>query len=275
MKSIIYKISINKTKNYLLLIFLICTIVTLTFNPVFAESNEKNSSLKKSDDSKAIEISNRVLKVINKERAKYSIKPLELNHRLLKISKKRSVELSKKISHTRTNGKYFSTISYLVFAENIGAGFKSPESFARAIIKSKQHRENILNPKLKTVATTYTYNKKGVGGHKWYWSQVFGMDSKYKYKKVTGLKVSKRTKNNITLSWDKKKSSKITGYQILKYNNKLKKYTVVKTSEGINNTKYTKNFKKGTKYKYKVRAYEKNSKKTYYSFPNSSLTVST
>jgi len=265
----------NKVRNYALLVFIIFITIFLTFSPVFGKSVE-NKNYSKDIDSKSLKEANAVLKIINKERAKYSIKPLKLDKRLLKLSKSRSMEISNKVNHVRPNGKYFSSISHLVFAENIGVGYKSPKKFAKATIKSERHRKNILNPRFKTIGISYSYVKNGVGGYKWYWSQLFGLDSKYKYKKVTGLKVSKKEKNDFTISWDRKKSPKIEGYQILEYNSKLKKYKIIKINKGNKNTKFNKkNYKKGSTYQFKIKSFSKGNKKTYYGIPSASLKVHT
>ena len=77
------------------------------------------------------------------------------------------------------------------------------------------------------------------------------------------VKNENSTKKKVTVSWSK--VNKANGYEVWKAvkNGKFKK---VKTFKSVNNVKWTDTaVKKGTTYKYKIRAYAKKGGKTYYS----------
>ena len=81
--------------------------------------------------------------------------------------------------------------------------------------------------------------------------------------KVKKLKVTDKTKTAVTLKWNK--NNKADGYCIYKYNASKKKYIEVKTVKA-STLKYTvKELKKGTKYKFAVKAYKQVNGKTYWS----------
>ena len=82
---------------------------------------------------------------------------------------------------------------------------------------------------------------------------------------VKGLKLTTKS-SSITLKW--KKQSNVTGYQIYRYNASTGKYEKIKTIKGMSTVTYTnKGLKKGTTYKYKVRAYKTSgTKKLFGSF---------
>ncbi len=80
---------------------------------------------------------------------------------------------------------------------------------------------------------------------------------------VKGLKVRAKKKRRAVLSW--KKSVNARGYQILRATKKTGKYKVIKTIKNVKIVKYTdKRLRKGKKYFYKVRAFNKYAGKTFY-----------
>ncbi len=89
-------------------------------------------------------------------------------------------------------------------------------------------------------------------------------------KKVTGLKITKKTTNSISMSW--KKVSGITGYKVYSYNASKKAYTLVGKTK--TNSYNVKSLKANTTYKFKVRAYKTIKNKQYLS-TNSSVVSST
>ena len=76
------------------------------------------------------------------------------------------------------------------------------------------------------------------------------------------------------LTWAKVEKAK--GYRIYIYDSKTKKYKKLKTVTGENNKTYElKGLKAGKTYKYKVRAYRKIGKKTYWGKPSAAVTLTT
>lgn len=79
---------------------------------------------------------------------------------------------------------------------------------------------------------------------------------------VKNFKAKSKTDSTITLTWDMTKGS--SGYQILVYNEKLKKYTVAKTIGNYKLEEYTfKNLIDNKQYKFKIRAYKTVNGKRY------------
>ncbi len=78
---------------------------------------------------------------------------------------------------------------------------------------------------------------------------------------VSGLKVSAKTKNSVTLKWNK--NSKADGYNVYRYNTSTKKYTKLATVKAGTLTKKLTKLKKGTNYTFAVQAYKKVGKTTY------------
>jgi hypothetical protein len=80
--------------------------------------------------------------------------------------------------------------------------------------------------------------------------------------KVTGVSTASKTKNSIKLSW--KAQSGVSGYQVWMYDTDLGEYVKVKNVSKDFNSATISKLKKGTTYKFKIRAYVKSGSKTYY-----------
>lgn len=61
-------------------------------------------------------------------------------------------------------------------AENIGAGYTTPEEVVQGWINSQGHRANLLNPDYTEIGIGYFYLANDTGVENWnhYWTQVFG-----------------------------------------------------------------------------------------------------
>lgn len=102
-----------------------------------------------------------MLDLVNKERVKAGLKPLEVDMRLVDISRKKSKDMIEKnyFGHiSPTYGSPFDAlknagISYRYAGENI-AGAPTVEKAHEALMNSPGHRANILNP---------NFNKVGIG----------------------------------------------------------------------------------------------------------------
>lgn len=90
---------------------------------------------------------------------------------------------------------------------------------------------------------------------------------------VKNLKQEKTTTKSVVLKWDKMDYAQ--GYYVYKYDSKKKKYTLLKTLVGKENTSYTiKKLKKSTKYKYAIKAFV-NSGNNKSEGPMAYITIST
>lgn len=89
-------------------------------------------------------------------------------------------------------------------------------------------------------------------------------DTTYKIKmpKVKNFKVVKSTSTKVYYKWSK--AAGVTGYKVYKYNYKTKKYKCVKTIKKNSTVKFTaKKLKTASKYRYRVKTYFTENKKTY------------
>lgn len=126
----------------------------------------------------------KVLALTNVHRKTAGLTPLTLNSKLNNVAHahSKSMAVDDFFSHTGADGSTaFDRISaegyqYRKAAENIGAGYSTPESVVNAWMNSPGHRENILNGDLKEIGIGYYYLKNDTGAVKYnnYWTQAFG-----------------------------------------------------------------------------------------------------
>lgn len=118
----------------------------------------------------------KVLKLVNKERAKAGRKALKLDASLNRAAKVRAEEITKVFSHDRPDGSNcFSImkemgISYHAVGENIAAGQPTPEEVVKSWMNSDGHRANILSADFEKLGVGYV---KTDGIYKHYWVQLF------------------------------------------------------------------------------------------------------
>ena len=117
----------------------------------------------------------RITELVNEHRAAAGLAPVTYSAKLSKAAQVRAVEIEQSFSHTRPDGRYFSTvfaehgISYRYSGENIAWGQKSPEEVVTAWMNSAGHRANILNAKFTELGVGYRQNARGVN----YFTQLF------------------------------------------------------------------------------------------------------
>lgn len=112
-----------------------------------------------------------VLELVNEERAKEGLLPLELDAALTELAMTRARESSLYWSHTRPNGTSWSTIlkDYVgSFGENIAANYFNPYEVMKGWMNSEGHRKNILAPNWKSVGIGYFKIGNNV-----FWCQLF------------------------------------------------------------------------------------------------------
>lgn len=122
----------------------------------------------------------RVIELVNIERAKEGLKPLKKDDTLNGLSDIRAKETVTLFDHKRPNGTKWSTILkennvfYTNAAENIASGYSTPEDVVNAWMNSEGHRASIMSK---------TYEKIGVScyidnnsKYKYYWDQLFIKD---------------------------------------------------------------------------------------------------
>ena len=112
----------------------------------------------------------RVLEMVNAERSKRGLTPLQMDQTLLDCAMQRAAELSVLFSHTRPDGACIFEMDPKIYAENVAAGQSSAAQVMDSWMNSTGHRENILTAEFQSI---------GIGcfriGNVYYWTQNFGI----------------------------------------------------------------------------------------------------
>lgn len=120
------------------------------------------------------QMENQVFDIINAERKKAGVSTINRLTVLDEVSDVRSKELVTLFSHTRPNGGSFFTIyddigmDYAHIGENVASGQVTAEEVMTSFMNSPGHRQNILDPKYKSVGLS-CYCDNGI----YYWVQEF------------------------------------------------------------------------------------------------------
>ncbi|MBC7325576.1 MAG: sporulation protein [Moorella sp. (in: Bacteria)] len=123
------------------------------------------------------EFEQKVVELVNAERAKAGLKPLTADSRLARVARLKAEDMRDKnyFGHdSPTYGSFFNMlqkygITYRTAGENIAAGYRTPEAVVAAWMASPGHRSNILNPSFTAIGVGYA---KG-GSYSNYWVQEF------------------------------------------------------------------------------------------------------
>lgn len=119
------------------------------------------------------DLERRVIDLTNQRRAENGCPPLAANNRLHAAALGHSIDMATQdyFSHTSLDGSSMSDridrqgYGWRRLAENIAAGYPSPEAVVEGWMNSPGHRANILNCDLTEI---------GVGHYQRYWTQNFG-----------------------------------------------------------------------------------------------------
>lgn len=119
-----------------------------------------------------------VIRLINEERKKAGLNPLEKNEKMMSAAAVRAEEINEVFGHTRPNGKACKTVLEKLeyegdyAGENIAGGQKTPEKVVQAWLNSEGHRNNALNPNAKYTGVGFLH--KVNGSYTYYnWVQIF------------------------------------------------------------------------------------------------------
>ena len=96
-----------------------------------------------------------VLDLVNQERSKVNIAPLQMDQELSGAAQIRSREIDIVFSHTRPDGSPWHTVSSKVNGENLARGSPTPQDVMEGWMNSESHRKNILNPNFKLIGISY------------------------------------------------------------------------------------------------------------------------
>ena len=127
------------------------------------------------EESAELSYARQVAKLVNEERAKVGLHPLTFDTEIASAAQIRANEIKTSFSHTRPDGRKFSTvltdngIRFTGAGENIAWGQKSPEHVMEAWMNSDGHRANILNAKFTKIGVGQYLDSAGRN----YWVQLF------------------------------------------------------------------------------------------------------
>ncbi len=123
----------------------------------------------------APEFAVQVLNLVNAERAKVGSRPLRLSNDLMSATAVRAEEITRHFAHERPDGSSCFTLLHdrnHYLGENIAAGSATPEAVVEdQWMRSKGHRENMLDKRFKELGIGHCYKEGSTYGH--YWVQMF------------------------------------------------------------------------------------------------------
>ncbi len=120
----------------------------------------------------------RMLSLTNQHRRQYGCPALTLNMRLATAAQRHSDDMARHdfVGHTGVDGStsadriQHTGYQYWQWAENLAAGYQTPESVIESWMQSAEHRDNILNCHLLEIGIGYTYRAGTTYMH--YWTQT-------------------------------------------------------------------------------------------------------
>lgn len=124
----------------------------------------------------------RVLELVNQERAKVGAAPLKMSASIQVAANMRAKELPKLFDHQRPDGSSCFTaldevgVTYTAAGENIAAGYPTPEAVMDGWMNSDGHRSNILSTDFNSIGIGY-YVEDGYP----YWVQLFAYTHEHTY----------------------------------------------------------------------------------------------
>lgn len=127
------------------------------------------------DESVTSDFAKQVVALVNEERAKENLAPLSIDANIENAALVRANEIQTSFSHTRPDGRSFSTalqeaaVTFRSAGENIAWGQQTPDEVVTAWMNSAGHRANIMNANYSRIGVGHLQNTSGVS----YWVQLF------------------------------------------------------------------------------------------------------
>ncbi|WP_085834247.1 CAP domain-containing protein [Clostridium merdae] len=139
-----------------------------------SSSNGNSSTVSSTKPSDSLTFEERVVELVNQERAKVGLKALKMNLKLSDVARVKSQDMHDKnyFSHTSpTYGSPFDMmkqfgITYRTAGENIAMGYRTPEAVMEGWMNSPGHKANILNSSYTEIGVGYVASGN-------YWTQEF------------------------------------------------------------------------------------------------------
>jgi len=110
--------------------------------------------------------------ITNEYRAAAGITPLVWSDALADAAALRTKECIQVFSHLRPDGSPWWTLNRnIMYGENIAMNYFDPQELVKVWMESTAHKENILDPRFRTLGTALYKADNGY----WYWAQEFGL----------------------------------------------------------------------------------------------------
>lgn len=119
----------------------------------------------------------RVVELVNEERAKKGVAPVTLNETMTEAAMLRAEEIVESFSHTRPDGTSCFTvlddyeIGYYGCAENIAAGSSTAAATMNQWVNSSGHYANLMDSSYSEIGVGVAYDPESTYGY--YWVQLF------------------------------------------------------------------------------------------------------
>ena len=143
-----------------------------------ADNQKEQQSQEESIQTDESKFAEEVIRLVNEERKKAGLNPLETNNELTAAAEVRAEEINEVFGHTRPNGKACKTAleeagyEGVYAGENIAGGQKTPKKVVEAWLNSEGHRNNIFNPDAKYTGVGFLHKVEGI--YTYYdWVQIF------------------------------------------------------------------------------------------------------
>ncbi|MGA8942633.1 MAG: CAP domain-containing protein [Thermoactinomyces sp.] len=129
------------------------------------------------DQSELLPVEKEVFQMVNQEREKHGLQPLQLDMDVSKVAGKKSQDMKEKHYFNHQSPTYGSPfemlqqhgIAFRAAGENIAAGQKTAKEVMDGWMNSEGHRANILNPDYTHIGIGYVEG----GDYGTYWTQMF------------------------------------------------------------------------------------------------------
>ncbi|WP_110113546.1 CAP domain-containing protein [Bacillus sp. CGMCC 1.16541] len=138
-------------------------------------AQESEQTEQKAEAGDVSEYEQQVVQLVNQEREKQGLKPLELDKELSDVAREKSKDMKEKGYFDHNSPTYGSPfdmmkqfgIEYTAAGENIAKGQKTPEEVMEGWMNSDGHRKNIMSPDFTHIGVGY------VEGEMPHWTQMF------------------------------------------------------------------------------------------------------
>lgn len=125
----------------------------------------------------------RLVDVVNRQRALNGVRPVTLEPRLSKAAQAHSDDMARRdyFHHKSPDGRDVADrvqsagYPWRIVEENLSAGLSDPDSVVNSWMTSPEHRDNMLNPDVTDVGAGVTEVRPGTGHSRYsvYWTAVF------------------------------------------------------------------------------------------------------